>query len=193
MYFVWRSNTDLSNTFMHVSQDPDGLEHEDWITGNALLKPPPIMTLTGDDDSPIVLSDVVLTGFDLPILSPKAISVLDKSGVNNIEYFPVQIRNWQNSEIEKSYKIANIVGLVSCLDRKNSNYNTFPEDDTISWLQQYSIFTEKILPIPPNKNKPLIFRLGEFPYHVLAHKTIKAAFKKEGITGSEFILPEDYV
>lgn len=193
MYFVWRSNTELSNTYMYVSEQPDELEHEDWISGNALLKQPPIMTLTGDDDSPITLSDVILNGFRLPILSPKAISVLDKLGLNNIEYFPVQIRNWQNNEIEKSYKIANIVGLVYCLDRTNSTYNTFPEDDDISWLQQYSIFIEKILPIPPNKNKPLIFRLGEFPYHILVHKTIKAAFEKEGIIGSEFILPKDYV
>ena len=178
---------------MYVGRRPDGLRPAKWITGEALLKQPPVLILIGDDDSPTILSDVILTSFDIPILSPKAISVLDKSGVNNIQYFPVLIKNWQNSEIEKSYKIANIVGLVYCLDRTNSTYNTFPEDDDISWLQQYSIFIEKILPIPPNKNKPLIFRLGEFSYHILVHETIKTAFEKEGITGSEFICPEDYV
>ena len=192
MYYVWRSNNELYNKYMHVSEEPDELEYGDWITGNALPKPPPLMTLSGDDDTPNTISDMILTGFNLPILSPKAISVLDKLGVNNIEYFPIQITNSENSEIEKSYKIANIIGLINCLDKSKSNYTTFPEDDDISWLDQYSIFEDKILPITPNENNPLIFRLGEFAYHVLVHEKIKSAFEDEGITGAKFISPEDY-
>ena len=193
MYFVWSSDAGLSDSYMYVNKAPDGLNYDTWITGEPLVKPPPVVTLVGDSDSPTTLSDMILTQFELPILSPRAISVLEKTGVDNIQYFPINIKNRQTGELEKSYQIANIVGLVDCLDKKHATYNTSPRDEnTILLLQQYRILEDKILPKGSGKKTPLIFRLGEFPFHVLAHESVKTAFEKENITGSEFIAPEKF-
>lgn len=193
MYFVWGSDAGLSDSYMYASKAPNGLNFASWITGEALVKEPPVATLIGDTDSPTTLSDMILTQFELPILSPKTISVLEKLGVDNIQYFPINIKNWQTGELEKSYRIANIVGLVYCLDKKHATFNTLPEDENkISWLQQYRILEEKIPAKASGKKTPLVFRLGEFPFHVLAHKSVKTAFEKERITGSQFIAPEDF-
>jgi uncharacterized protein DUF1629 len=191
MYFVWRSNAALSNTYMYVPQLPSDLRHKDWITGEPVTNDPKVATLTGKDDSPTTLSDVIVGGFNFPVLSPNAISVLETTGVDNIEYFPIKIKNWKTGELDKSYKIANIVGLVYCLDKEHATFRTF-DDGEIRALQHYRILEDKILPKGRGKKAPLIFRLGEFRYHVLAHESVKTAFEKEKITGSEFIAPKEF-
>jgi hypothetical protein len=191
MYFVWRSNAALSKTYMYVRQLPSDLRHQDWITGNSVTNQPKVATLTGKNDSPTTLSDVIVGEFNFPVLSPKAIAVLEKTGVDNIEYFPIKIKNWQTGELDKSYKIGNIVGLIDCLDKKHATFGTF-DDGEISRLQQYRIFEDKVLPQGRGKHAPLVFRLGEFRYHVLAHESVKTAFEKEKITGSEFVAPEKF-
>ena len=193
MYLIWRSDTGLADKFMHIGKRPKGFKPAKWKTGRVFLKDPPVITLEGDDDSPVTLSDVILTGFNVPILSTRAISALKEVGVNNIQYYPVNIKNPQTGELEKSYKIINVVGLISCLDRKNSIFKTFPEDDDIAWLERYSIFEDKIISNSECNDAPLLFRLGEFRYHVLVHDKIKDNFEKNRITGSEFIRPEDFV
>src|SRR5690242_2808723 len=93
MYYVWRSDAALSDRYLYASRVPDGLTHQDWITGKPLPKRPPAITLVGDGDSPITLSDMILTQFELPILSPKAMAALESVGVDNIEYFPITIKS----------------------------------------------------------------------------------------------------
>jgi hypothetical protein len=193
MYFVWQSNAALSKKYMYVRKAPNELRPKGWTTGKALVKEPTIVTLTGSETSPTTLSDVILGGFHIPVLSPQAVSVLQDAGVDNIQYFPINIRNWETGELNQSYKIANIIGLVNCLDRKHATVTTFPEDkNEISWLQEYRIFEDRIAPRGGGKKAPLVFRLGEFRDHVLAHESVKTAFEKAGITGSKFEPPETF-
>ena len=191
MYFVWRNNRALSKTYMYVRHFPDDLRRKEWITGKPMTTPPKVVTFTGKDSSPTTLSDVILGEFNFPVLSPRAIAVLEKAGVDNIEYFPIKIKNWKTGELDESYKIGNIVGLIDCLDRKHAIVDTF-DDGRISGLQEYSIFEDRVLPQERGKKPPLIFRLGEFRYHVLAHESVKTAFEEEKITGSQFIPPEEF-
>jgi hypothetical protein len=193
MYFVWRSDAGLADSYMYISDVPVALDHEEWITGGPLLTQPPVVTLIGDSDSPATLSDVILTQFQLPVLSPRAVSVLEKLGVDNIQYFPINLKHRQAKRVDSSYQIANIVGLVYCLDKKHATFNPSPlNENEILWLQQYRILEDQVLHKDAGKKAPLIFRLGEFPFHVLAHESVKAAFDKEKLTGSEFIAPEQF-
>ena len=114
MYLIWRSDSDLSEKFMHIGKKPKGFIPTRWKTGRAFQQDPPVITLEGDDDSPETLSDVILTGFNVPILSTRAISALKEVGVNNLQYYPVNIKNPQTKELDKSYKIVNVVGLNIC-------------------------------------------------------------------------------
>src|SRR5436309_508005 len=107
MYFIWRSDAGLANKYLYASNAPIGLKVRLWQTGEAMLKPPATSTLIGDSDSPSTLSDMILTQFELPVLSPKARSVLEEIGVDNIEYFPIDINTGKAGALEKSYKAAN--------------------------------------------------------------------------------------
>src|SRR5262249_59683198 len=113
---------------------------------------------------------------------PKAITVLEEMGVDNLEYFPVQIKHKKAKDVEKSYRVANVVGKIDCLDKKHAKFTTFPDEDEISYLSKYKIFEDKIQP-KAGKKPPLVFRLGEFTYHVLAHESVKKAFEKAGLSG----------
>lgn len=192
MYFVWRSDAGLSDEFLYVSKAPDGLSHGRWITGQPLLAKPSTVTLVGDSDYASALSDMILTQFELPVLSPRAVSALESLGVDNIEYFPINIKRPKVKTLETSYKIANIVGLVNCLDKKHATIETFSANpNRISWLGQYRILEDKLSGAGPNKKTPLVFRLGEFPYHLLVHASVKAVFEAQKLTGAVFIPTEE--
>src|SRR5262245_46799855 len=132
MYLIWRADIGLTKKYFYSNQVPPGLKTRDWKTGEEMLKPPATYTLTWDGKSPNKLSDVVLTQSQLQIWSPKTISVLEGIGVDNIQYFSIDIDTGKRGEVEKSYKIANILGLISCLDRKHAKFETFPDDPEIS-------------------------------------------------------------
>jgi hypothetical protein len=190
MYLIWRADVGLTKKYFFSNQVPPGLKTRLWKTGEEMLKPPPTYTLTWDGKSPNKLSDDVLTQARLSVWSPKAISVLEAMGVDNIQYFPIDIDTGKG--VEKSFKIANILGLINCLDRKHAKIETFPDDDEILSLERYRILEDKIKPVGKRKKPPLVFRLGEFPSHVLAHESIEKAFEENGITGAEFISTEKF-
>jgi hypothetical protein len=191
MYLIWRADIALTKDYFYANQVPPGLKTRAWKTGDEMLKPPPTYTLAWDGKSPTNLSDVVLTQSQLPIWSPKVVSVLEGMGVDNIQYFSIDIETGKGGAVEKSYKIPNIIGLISCLDRKHAKFETF-DDGEISWLERYRLLEDKIKPLGKTKKPPLVFRLSEFPSHVLAHDSIVKAFEKNGITGSEFIPTEKF-
>jgi hypothetical protein len=187
MYFVWQSDVALYEDFMFVSRSPDGLNTGDWIRGERLVTKPKAVTLVGDSKYASALSDMVLTQFQLPVLSPRAITTLEDLGIENVEYFPVNIKRPKITAVEKSYKIANIVGRIDCLDKNHAIFATFSADpNKIRSLRQYRILEDKIADAAAGGRPPLIFRLGEFSYHALVHDSVKNAFEKQKLTGAKF-------
>lgn len=191
MYFVWESDAKLYDEYLYVSVVPDELTYGDWITGERLLTTPRVATLVGDPHYASTLSDMVLTQFELPVLSPRAISTLESIGVDNIEYFPINIKRPKVKTVETSYKIANVIGLVYCLDKDHATFKTFAANpDKLKILRQYRVFAEKIAAAGSGKKAPLVFRLGEFSEHLLVHESVKAAFEKGKLTGAKFTATE---
>lgn len=191
MYFVWQSDVALYEDFMFVSRSPDTLNEGDWIRGERLASKPKVFTLAGDSKYASALSDMVLTQFQLPVLSPRAVSTLEDLGIENVEYFPVNIKRPKAKDVEKSYKMANIVGRIDCLDKKHADFETFSANpNKLSSLRRYRILEDKIADSAASGKPPLIFRLGEFSYHALVHESVKKAFEKQKLTGAKFIPPE---
>src|SRR5262245_27861486 len=124
MYFVWQSDVALYEDFMFVSRAPDGLNTGDWIRGEPIVTKPKTVTLVGDSNYASALSDMVLTQFHLPVLSPRAVSTLEDLGIENVQYFPVNVKRPKAKDLEKSYKIANIVGRIDCLDKNHAVFAT---------------------------------------------------------------------
>jgi hypothetical protein len=191
MHFVWQSDVTLYEDFMFVSRSPDGLNHGEWIRGERLATKPKAFTLVGDSKYASALSDMVLTQFQLPVLSPRAVETLHDLGIENIECFPVTIKRPKVTAAEKSYKIVNIVGLINCLDKSHAIFETFSANpNKLSSLRQYRILEDRIAETASGKKPPLIFRLGEFPYHALVHESVKEAFEQRQLTGAKFTPPE---
>ena len=192
MYYVWTKDLTLDEEFAFFSDGPIDFDFTLWIRGEALLAPPAI-ELVGDTDSPTTLSDVLLTGFQLQVFSPRLVALLTEMGVQNIQFLPVRIVNHETGDVEVSYRIANIVGAIDCLDLNNAVYARSRSSGNILRVFKFRLFPEKIVALPGMQEPPLLFRLGEFKQHLLAHESLKQACEKAGITGLKFVPTENYV
>jgi len=61
------------------------------------------------------------------LLSKKLIETLDDAGITNIEYLPATVTYTPTGE-EYSYKVANVIGTISGLNRSESRYIVDDDD-----------------------------------------------------------------
>jgi hypothetical protein len=191
MYYVWQKDLTLDEEYAFFSDEPAGFDFTHWISGEPMVSPQAI-ELVGDTDSPTTLSDVLLTGFQLQVFSPRLVSLLADVGIENVQYLPISIVNHETREVETSYQIANIVGAIDCLDLNNAVHARSRSSGNILRVFKFRLLPEKIVALP-GRQPPLLFRLGEFKQHLLAHESVKQACQKAGITGLNFVPPEKYV
>jgi uncharacterized protein DUF1629 len=193
MYYVMQRDTRLAGKYVYFGDEPDGYDGDQWRTGTEMKPPPPTMTLVSQDDRTTKLSDMLLNAADLQVYSPKLVATLTAAGVDNIQYFPITIVHGKKSKSHADYKVANIIGLISCVDIGHSNVSYFRGSKDIQSIEEFKILEDRIVPLKGKKSRPLIFRLGESEFIVLAHESIKKAFEKDGITGARFIPTEQFV
>jgi hypothetical protein len=193
MYYVWEKALKREDEFAFFGKRPPGFRAKPWISGERIAEPPTI-ELVGDSDSPTTLSDVLLTGFELEVLSPRLVSLLADMGIQNVQYLPITIIDHETKRKETSYRIANILGAIDCLDLKNSQHSLAPDDSSVVLsVSKFRIHTGKIVALPGMREPPLLFRLGEFKRHILVHESVKEACTKAKISGLDFTPPEVYV
>lgn len=192
MYYVWKKALELENDFAYFSTEPSGFRAKPWISGDKIAAPPAI-ELVGDSDSPTTLSDVLLTGFELEIWSPRVVAVMSDLGITNIQYLPVTIVNYKTKKKDTSYQIANVLGAIDCLDLANSQHTLASGSNVVLSVFKFKIYPDKVVPLPGMQKSPLIFRLGEFKRRILVHDKVQEACQKVGITGVKFVPPEAYV
>lgn len=192
MYLVWEKDVRLSSQYAHFSEEPDGFELTDWITGKPLLKSPNCIRIKSDEEKPSRLTDLVLTSFNLQIFSPKLMQLLSDLNVKNVEYYPVELVNHETEEVIATYKIANILGSIECLDIPNSSCERFDDGEIMS-VEQFQVDLKKLKSVKGELSQLKLFRLGEFPFIILVHEAVKIAMGKAGITGVKFVEPSKYV
>jgi len=192
MYYVWKKALELENDFAYFSNEPGGFFAKPWISGDKIAAPPSI-ELVGDSDSPTTLSDVLLTGFELDIWSPRLVGLMSELGVENVQYLPVTIVNYKTKEKDTSYRIANVLGAIDCLDLANSQHRLASGGSVVLSVFKFRIHSDKVVPLPGMKRPPLIFRLGEFRRRILVAEKVQEACLKAEITGLKFVPPEVYV
>jgi hypothetical protein len=117
------------------------------------------------------------------LFSQRLIDSLSRLGITNIEYLPALV-TYVPTNLKCEYKVANIVGVVSGLDRENSEYLT-GEDGTIYDIKHIVLNETKFL-------DQKIFRLKEDRSFILVHSDIKKTFDELGYTGVMFIKDEEW-
>src|SRR5262249_33944543 len=150
------------------------------------------MTLVMQDERTTRLSDMLLNAADLQVYSPKLVASLTAVGVDNIQYFPIKIVDGRSGAVRDDYKVANIVGRIHCVDPNHSKVRRSPRTNSIRGVEEFSVVQDRIVPLPGKKKPPLIFRLGELEFLILAHESIKSAFERDRITGARFTPTQDY-
>jgi len=185
----------LSNEFVDEGSDADlsgdiNLDLGDEISfdnGVPITSSIPKIILTLDSDSRMGkmtdhLSIDEVCGL---VFSAQLCELLHNSMVDNIQYFDFDIVNPKNNNTYTNYKIANVVGLVDCVDKEKSDL-TFYDSGTIEFIDKLVLDESKI---PPELK---IFRLANRATLIVMHKSIKDAILDAGITGCVFYKVEDY-
>jgi hypothetical protein len=108
-----------------------------------------------------VLPDFWSRGF--PAMSKRFVSILEASGVDNLQKFPAVVKSEKDGTLWEGYYLVNILGLIQCADLSRSKYTEiFPGS-----------FKFDELAIDAEKTKgALLFRLQECPYMILIHKSV---------------------
>jgi len=146
----------------------------------------PVFDLEIDEKGQGTLTDYLWTTLRGLTISAKFKEVLDKSGVDNVDYYPVRIVNQVTKQVRKDYYEANIIGLISCLDREKSEIEASPVNPRMIRGIPKMVLDEKRI------TGELLFRLQEVKGIIIAHERVKKAVEKAKLTGVVFPPIKDY-
>lgn len=119
------------------------------------------------------------------VFSKRLCDVFDRLLIDNIQYFSLYIVDPETGDTYTDHKIANVIGVVDCVDKKRSDIEYF-EDGDIEFINKLILDESKI---PPELK---IFRLSKRTTLLFVHESVKSAIEEAGITGCVFYKPEDY-
>ncbi len=119
------------------------------------------------------------------VFSDRLCQLLHNMMVTNVQYFPLAIINPAQGDTINDYKIANIVGVVDCVNRELSDLEYFDDGD-IEFVNKL-VLDEGAIPSDLD-----IFRLAGRTTMVVVSQVLKDAIVGSGMTGCVFYKPEDY-
>jgi len=186
MYWVWTSEPSAKGETIIFGGAPivDRLDVE-LETGFAVRKRVPPIEIVRDERSQGTLADsVIVRGAGL-LFSSRLRQALASVALDNIQYFPVIVRNPLDGTETDDYHLANIVGRVSCVDRENSVVEMDDEDDVVE-------FVDVLVIDEARTNGFDLFRLHEEPEMIIASDRVKQACEAHRITGVQFFNPREY-
>ena len=124
----------------------------------------------------------------VPMMRDDLLKVFRDSGVDNIDAYPIVIRNEITGEDIRGYSAINIIGLVSAADPSRTVYSL----DNPSRLIDADIDS---LAIDSNRAKGLLlFRLAEAVTGVVVHERIKRSVEATGtFPDIRFVHPKEWM
>lgn len=163
------------------SYEPDD-EDRSWFDGLRFESPPPQPVPVTTEGG--VLPD--LSEVPLPMLSQRLAQALIEAGVDNLDFYPVQIRDESDGQVDASHLAFNLIGLVAAADLAASTYDS-PEGPLISVDFDSLVIDEK------KARGGLMFRLAECVTCIVVHESVRKFVETTGINTLDFIDPTDYV
>jgi hypothetical protein len=123
--------------------------------------------------------------FSIPLMSSRLKMALENSGVDNIRFLPVHLRNSENGKIY-DYFAFNLVGVLSVVDFNRSDVRSL-DGDFIGDSQIYDLSLK-----PCDVTRPLVFRMAEKYSTILIHVKVKLVIESAGINTVKFTEPKDF-
>ncbi len=128
---------------------------------------------------------LVITAVYGLVVSTRLRELLDSLDIDNIEYYNLEMVEPRTGESFSDYKIANVVGLVDCVDRDKSDLKYFYDGD-IKRIHKLVLDESRI---PSGLH---IFRLAGRTVLTVVHWSVKEAIESAGLTGCVFYQPGEY-
>lgn len=122
----------------------------------------------------------------IPLIRQDLLDVLVSVGVDNLEIFNAILKDPIQNKEHHEYKAFNVIGLVSCLDRKRSIIGESNESHMINVDIRNLVIDES------KTGDLLMFRLAEAVNAIVVHRTIKEAVELRAIPGMYFYGPGEW-
>jgi hypothetical protein len=148
--------------------------------------PPDRITFTMTSEEKGDLGDYVVTGLRGLVISGRFKRALDAFGVDNVQYIPAQIDDEVDGRTYDDYFVANIIGLVDCIDMQRSK------------LTMRAAMPDKIrdineLHIDEGRARGHdLFRLDRQFTIILVSERLKKALERAKLIGVDFVEAEGY-
>jgi hypothetical protein len=135
----------------------------------------------------VKLTDNLINGFKLVIVSSPLKRFLEAEALKNVEYLPVSIINHKDRVASADYFIVNPVEPQDCLDLDKSSvtYNHIIPTD-IDWVKQLVLDPKRIDP------DVRLFRIKNFNSAVIVRRDLAEAVTKAGFKGTLFLELNEY-
>lgn len=152
---------------------PESIEPLDWMRGKKMPPPPgtlrlPLSSASGDARTDIMGSLVTLFSDELK-------DAMIQFGVDNIDYFSVELEDQATHEVESGYWLANVVGIVECVDAARSTIVPRPSGAKGRLESFY---------IDPRRAGGLsIFRLAEQPTLIVIKEVLREFLESLPLSG----------
>ena len=190
-YFVLRSLPSIEaeglDGYMEIEDWHDVAGFENWGVGAPAQQRP-----AGDVEIPAVPHDG-FTGppddfqdMSVPLMSKRLREAIESSGVDNIDFHPVTVRNTETGEAHE-YFAFNLIGLVAAADPAKSKLSSH-DGDFIGDTQIADLVIDDA-----RAGGLLMFRLKEKFTVILVHRKVKEAIERAGIASVTFVKPEDFM
>lgn len=155
--------------------------YDDIILGNRLQNLPLVTLPLSIQGEPA--DDLLIAGENALLFSDRLLHLLLSSGVDSLDYYPINIRSTGAGPRSYKYNLIVIRDHIFCLDKENSDLY-FAYDDPGRGIEElFSVYiNEEML----DSNYDLFFRLGEYRSIVIVHEKIKTLFIEGGMTGAIF-------
>jgi len=162
---------------------PDTIDVLEVISGKRLpWDPDTTITLKLSKSSGDFRPDLVT--YLLPLFSDKIKECLTKLNVDNIDYYPVFLDNPNTGKLEPGYWLANIIGVIKCVDISQSDAKQHPLSKRYTFK---SFVVDEAL-----TNSQSLFRLAEMRRLIVINETLKKCLEECELTGIRITNTRDY-
>ena len=188
MYFMMMCKDPLDHDLATISYHLDD-PWRSWLSGSRFLDNPPAPSLpvTAYVEKFYAGDIPELENAPLAFLSKRLASVLISVGVDNIDYYQLEITDELTGRVDIDHLAFNLIGTIAAADLNKTKFSEFTLERIISADIESLVIDEK-------KTKgALMFRLAESVNGIVVHESVKNAIEAAGIDTLTFIPPEEWV
>lgn len=120
------------------------------------------------------------------VMSSRLVSSLKDSGVDNIDCYPVLLKNTETNEIYH-YHAVNIIGIIAAADLKNSKWESYDNKAL------FDVHFEQLELNEEAAHGTLMFRLAEHTGTILIHERVRSHLVAANFETLRFLEPQSWV